>query len=82
MNIKESHSHRNHHRDDSESHQQTCNQEKRTAEFTEDTDHQGHITSKPKYIRKIRQQFIEIGKFVKTVGKEQNTEEQSKGKNQ
>lgn len=82
MDIKESDTHGNDHRNRNYPDQQTCNEEKRAAEFTDNRYHKGHIAAKAQYTRIIIDNGIEIHHLVQTMGEEKYAEEHAYNKNQ
>ena len=82
MDIEECYTHGYDHRDHGNPDHKAGNQEKRAAEFTEDTHHQAHIAAESKNIRKSLRQFVEIGHLVNAMSKEQYSKEHSEAQYQ
>ena len=74
MNIEEGHAHGDYHRNGHDTDKKACNQEERTAEFAEDGDHQGSITSESQHPRLTDDQCIEIHNLIYTMHEEQYAE--------
>lgn len=77
MHIEESHGHGDDHWDKAYADHETKNQKEGAAELRENGKHESHIASKTKYAWESIGQLIEIGQFVKSMHKEENTEKQS-----
>ena len=74
MNIKESDCHCNNHRNRHDPDYKTGDKEEGTAEFTENSDHKGHIAAKTENTWIDIHQFCEIHHLIQTVRKKKHTE--------
>ena len=82
MNIEESYSHRDYHRDKHYPQEKSCNKEEGAAELAEDGYHQGHVAAETENVRKSLRQFVKVHKFINSVHEEQDTEDDTDGKNE
>ena len=82
MYIKEGHAHRDYHGDGDNSGNETGHKKERATELTEDGHHKSHIAAESHNTWISHRQLIEIHHLVKPVHKEQDTKEESEGKNQ
>jgi hypothetical protein len=82
MYVKEGDTHRHNHRYGHQSDHKSGNKEERTAEFTEDTDHQRHVASKTEDARIIVDQEIEVHHLIQAMNEKQHTEHKAHCKNQ
>ena len=82
MNIEKCYSHRNNHRYKHDTSQTSYHQKHRAGKLTENSQHQGHITSKAKNTWKCIGQLIEMCHLIKSVHKKQYAKKQSDKKDQ
>ena len=82
MNIEEGYRHSCYHRDDSNPDKQSDNKKYGAGKLAEYTEHQCHIASETEYARIGIRQFIKVHHLIQSMGKEEDTEEQSECKDQ
>lgn len=82
MNIEKCNSHRNDHRNCHNSDKEPGDKKKRTDEFAEDSDHQGHIAAKAQDTRIIGDKSTEIHHLVKSMNEEKYAENNTYNQNE